>query len=360
MHVRKPRYLAWIALPAVIALPHAMNGCAVAVNEPVAQSFDSAVFETGSTGTYVRIVDVGSALCVVTATRDGRHFVYDAGGIDQACLKAVREIVGDGNIDLLVISHSDGEHMQDVPELLDKFTVGEIWWTEYRRPQLSYRRVVRAIAAAEQAGARVRSLRTEPLSPGDRFRLGDASVTFVAGGALWRGNEELDEETLAKAVSLVVRLDYGDSSLLLTGDTIGRLASWPDDQCGYAEAEMVKTQAQALAVNVMLAPNHGANTAGSRCLVEAVGPDWVIFTAGHGKGNPDARAVQRYLQAGLPADRLLRTDRSDDEGGGEWPSGVSSGCHDQPGDDDIEILMPDRGPPVVRYLRANDVCVIMK
>jgi beta-lactamase superfamily II metal-dependent hydrolase len=297
---------------------------------------------------------------VITATRDRRYFVYDAGGIDQACLKAIRGFVSAGHIDLLVISHTDGDHMQDVPKLLGEFTVGEIWWTGYRRPQLSYRKTVRAIAEAETAGTLVRDLRNGTMAPGTAFRLGDATVTFVAGWRSWPDPDGLDEAELHKVVSIVVRLDYADASLLLTGDTIGRLAAWPDDECGFAEADMVGNQAAvALAADVLLAPNHGANNGSSRCLIDAVEPTYVIFPAGHGDSRPSQAAAARYLSAGIPASRLLRTDRGDDEGEGEWAYLRSADCRDQPGDDDIEVLMPDQGPPIVRYLRPNDVCVVI-
>lgn len=361
------RVLTFIAIPLVII------SCAVAVNAPTARPFDETVFaaETGSPdaagedgkriGTYVRIVDVGSALCVIAATRDRRHFVYDAGGIDQACLKAIREIVGDGSIELLVISHSDGRHMQDVPQLLGEFRVGEIWWTGYRRPQLSYRKTVRAIAEAEGAGAVVRNLRDSPIEPGTVFQLGDATVTFVAGWRSWPTTDDLDEAELQKAVSIVVSLDYRDASLLLTGDTIGRSSAWPADRCGFAEAAMISQQASvSLQADVLLAPNHGANNASSRCLIDAVQPTFVIFPAGHGDDQPSRDAAARYLDAGIPASSMLRTDRGDDEGAGEWDYLRSTDCRDQPGDDDVEVLMPDQGPPIVRYLRPNDVCVVVR
>ena len=361
MRFRQPGYQALLRLLVAIVVPPAMHGCAVAVNEPAARPFDESVFGADSVGVYVRVVDVGAALCVIAATRDRRYFVYDAGGADQACLKAIREIVSDGNIDLLVVSHSDGNHMQDVPALLDEFAVGEIWWTGYRRPQLSFRQTARAIDAAQQAGTVVRNLRSGAVEPGTAVSLGDATITFVAGWRSWPTTDGLDEAELHKVVSIVTRLDYGGSSLLLAGDTIGRSTSGPDDECDFAEARMVDNQAAvSLAADVLVAPNHGANNASSRCLIAAVQPTYVIFPAGHGKGNPEAGAAARYLDAGIPAARILRTDRGDDEGEREWDYRRASGCRDQPGDDDVEILMPKQGSPLVRYLRPDDVCVVMK
>lgn len=124
---------------------------------------------------------------------------------------------------------------------------------------------------------------------------------------------------------------------------------------------MVGNQAAvALSADVLLAPNHGANNGSSRCLIDAVKAAWVIFPSGHGAGNPDSATAARYLDAGIPASNLLRTDRGDDEGDREWDHLRSADCRDQPGDDDIEVLMPDQGPPIVRYLRPDDVCVVLR
>lgn len=345
---------AWLAL---------LSACTVAVNEDAARPFDDSVFDQSgrnAAGTYVRVIDVGDALCVIAVTRDARHFIYDAGGSGRACLKAAHEIVGDGDIELLVISHSDVDHMQDIPALLGQFRVSQLWWTADRRPRQSYRKAVRAIRSVQAAGTRVRTLRTDALLPGTAAALGGARVTFLAGGSDWADSEDLDDDLLAKSVSLIVRLDYGESAVLLTGDTIGRLAGWTDDRCGFAEAALTKQPSVNLRADVLIAPNHGADTASSRCLIEAVAPTWVVFPSGHGRDNPAAEVAGRYLAAGIPARRLLRTDRGDDEGVREWDYQRSSGCRDQPGDDDIEILLSAEGPPTVRYLKPRDICVVLR
>ena len=363
IHGPSPKWLA-PRITVLILTVQVIAGCAVAVNEPVAEPFNTDVFganRAATAGVYVRVVDVGTALCIAGATRSGWHFVYDAGGEGQACLRAVREIVGKNAIDLLIISHSDVEHMRDVPALLREFEVRELWWTAYRRPQPSFRKTRRAIDDAAAGGTRVRSLRADGLSPGTVFELGEARVTLVAGGTLWTGNDELDDKLLAKSASLVVRVDYGETSLLLTGDTIGRLASWPDSECGFAEAEMARRQdTVSLDADVLVAPNHGANTASSACLIRAANPTWVIFPSGHRNNEPQGAMVARYLGQGLSQDRLLRTDRGDDESAAEWDHLRSTDCRDQPGDDDIEILMRQSKPPEVRYVQPKDICIVLR
>jgi beta-lactamase superfamily II metal-dependent hydrolase len=295
---------------------------------------------------------------VIGATRDDRYFMYDAGGTDQACLVAAREIIRDGAIDLLIVSHVGAGHTDDLPGIVSEFRVGEIWWTGNYRPTVSYRRAAGAIEAARTTGTAVRNLSEAPIAPGTRVAVGAAQVSFVAGWARWPADPELGEEDLRKLASIVARVDYGNASMLLMGDSLGRLPGAPDDDCRYAEAQMAANDSALLRADVMLAPNHGADDASAGCLIAAVGPGYVIFPAGHADGNPRIRVANRYLAVGIPANQLLRTDRGDDEGELEWPQLRSAGCRDWPGDDDIEILLTRAGPPAVRYLRPNDLCLV--
>lgn len=67
---------------------------------------------------YVRVVDVGNGLCVVGRVPGGGGFIYDGGYRSDQCVKAVREILPDGRIDALMLSHSDADHIGEVPEIL--------------------------------------------------------------------------------------------------------------------------------------------------------------------------------------------------------------------------------------------------
>jgi beta-lactamase superfamily II metal-dependent hydrolase len=73
---------------------------------------------------YVRIVDVGPGLCAIIRAPGDRFMVYDAGHWQgQHCIAAVRELVTTDTIDLLVISHSDADHLGDAARILEENTV---------------------------------------------------------------------------------------------------------------------------------------------------------------------------------------------------------------------------------------------
>jgi hypothetical protein len=80
----------------------------------------------------------------------------------------------------------------------------------------------------------VHNLQSVPLVPGRTIPLGEATVTLVAGWKDWTAAGPTEPER-RNAISVVVRLDYGGRSILLTGDTIGRRLKDPNDACKDAE-----------------------------------------------------------------------------------------------------------------------------
>jgi hypothetical protein len=146
-------------------------------------------------------------------------------------------------------------------------------------------------------------------------------------------------------------------SVLYTGDTVGRRRNDPDSACKDAEAVMVENAANVpLDSDVLIAPHHGGNNASSSCFIAAVDPEFVVFSAGHRYDHPTDSAAQRYIDHGVSVQNMFRTDRGDDEGGAEWDEGRIAGCHDQDGDDDVEIVLPASGPAKVRYRQPASGC----
>jgi competence protein ComEC len=312
---------------------------------------------------WIRVADVGAGLCTIARVPGGAVMVYDAGHwLGGRCIVAVQAVLPPGDtIDLLVLSHSDSDHLGDAPAILGQYTVRRIIWTGFRRPGVNtWEQTNRAIAEEVLTeGASVRSLATHPLTVPDTIALGPATVTLLAGWSRWTLSTGLSEAERRNVVSVVVRLDYGEASVLYGGDTVGRRIGDAAGACKDAEAWMVGNHAAAratLRADVLIAPHHGADNGSSQCFIQAVQPEWVIFSAGHDFEHPRAATVARFLAAGVALARLLRTDRGDDEGPAEWAEGRVAGCTDPRGDDDLEIRLHPGGTVRVAYVTAFSGC----
>jgi beta-lactamase superfamily II metal-dependent hydrolase len=311
---------------------------------------------------FVRVVDVGPGLCTVTRIPGGRYLVYDAGHwTGQHCFRAVQELVEGSEIDLLILSHNDSDHLGDGARILQAFNVHHIIWTGDQRFDTGTWTSLNDAVAEEVrlAGATVRTLKSAPLTPGEQIRLGDAVITLVAGWGQWTAPGPTASER-RNVISVVARLDFGDVSILYTGDTVGKRLNDADDACKDAEQIMAANHDSGIVsirADVLIAPHHGGNNGSSDCFIQRVNPRFVVFSAGHDHQHPTAAAAQRYLARGVSLANIFRTDRGDDEPGTfEWKEGSVNGCSAPRGFGDIEIALPRTGVPGVRYVRSAGGC----
>ena len=98
--------------------------------------------------------------------------------------------------------------------------------------------------------------------------------------------------------SVVLKVTYGQTTVLLTGDA------------GLeAEEDLLKTYGtDVLSCDLLKVGHHGADTATSVAFVSAVSPDYAVISVGAGNSydHPRAEILERLRQAGIT---VYRTDR---------------------------------------------------
>ncbi|MBX9581799.1 MAG: ComEC/Rec2 family competence protein [Gemmataceae bacterium] len=202
------------------------------------------------TGDELRVtfLAVGHGGCVVLETPDGRVLLYDAGtltgpGMTRRVLAPYLWHRNVSRIDEVFLSHADLDHFNGLPELLKRFDVGRVTLTPSFRDKPSPG-VAAVLADFERRRTIVRVAKA-----GDRFDAGGGVLIDVlhppADGPA--GNEN--------ARSLVLLVRHAGHSILLTGDLEG-------------PGQDVLTATPAPAVDVMLAPHHGAVGANARRLAD--------------------------------------------------------------------------------------------
>lgn len=325
-----------------------------------AQSFG---LEMEDDAVFARVLDVGAGEAVVVRMPGPQYLVYDTGhwqGEGKVAYDGVAEIIPDGaTIDLLVLSHSDADHQGAVKRILDHYTVKRILRGGLERvDSATWTRGNQAIAYEREAdGALDLNLKRVEFPPGATYRFGDAFVTMVSGFYAppdsWDIEGGSEGSEFRNAGSIVIRLEFHGRSILFAGDAVGRHLGDPPDALIATEKFMVENSPVIkIDSDVLVAPHHGADNASSNAFIEAVSPEWVIFSAGHKYGHPRAVTVERYLAHGLPLDHLLRTDRGDDETAQypeEWSLGRIAGATDPVADDDVDVLLRPDGNVLVEY-----------
>ena len=307
------------------------------------------------------VVDVGPGLCVlISDEKSNEHILYDAGHwSNNYCYDFVADNVSTGELKVVIISHSDADHLSNLPKILSRFKAELIIHTGYKRKKDSWIKANHSISvSAKEDGASVINLSTLPLSSlQPDIVVGDMKLTLLFGLGHWdQSNGKLHGSHIRNALSIVVRLEAYGKSILLSGDSVGRRDTSDESFCGYSEKLLVDS-GLLLQSDVLIAPHHGANNASSTCFINAVMPKFVVFSAGHRYEHPRETVVRRIKSiTSIPDENIFRTDRGDDEGGKEASIQRISGCKDPSGDDDIEILLPEHGDPFLQYTASKDSC----
>ena len=120
---------------------------------------------------------------------------------------------------------------------------------------------------------------------GDSFLLGSSTVTILhCWPEAWAEND----------MSIVLRVDYGSTSFLFTGDA--------EEMSEY----MMLTDQVPLAASVLKVGHHGSRYSSSPEFIEAVAPSWAVISCG--EGNPYGHPHEETLH-NLSGVKVLRTDR---------------------------------------------------
>jgi competence protein ComEC len=262
-----------------------------------------------ATKSAVHILDVahGNSALVVQGSRAA---VVDAPGGDTL-LWALRRC-GLTDLDLVVVSHADADHIGGLATLLtsDEFTVRTILvnpdpskdtaiWKALRIAVSDARRRGRGVTVssltAQESAWRVGRSRIEILAPS-----AEVYLTGVGGK-----NPQTNKRVTSNSSSGVVRVWHGKTAVaLLPGDM---------DEATLAD---IKQQHQSLTAHALIFPHHGGQTktgkAGqlARDLVAAVAPELVIFSHGRERhSNPRPEVVDGVREA-APQARILCTQLS--------------------------------------------------
>jgi len=203
----------------------------------------------------VHFLDVGQGDAVFIQTPDGIEILID-GGANSGVLSELSKHMSffDRDIDMIVGTHPDKDHIGGLVDVLERYNVSSVLTTENESDSAAYN----AYATAVQAeGATVTYARR-----GQVFTLG-ASTTLEV---LFPETDTTDMES--NAASIVLQLRYGETEVLLTGDSPKRI-----------EEYLVLTQGEHLQSDVLKVGHHGSRTSTSEMFLKEVDPQFAVISA---------------------------------------------------------------------------------
>ena len=315
----------------------------------------------------IRILDVGAGHSALVKLPGDKYVIFDAGSDKllngNRTLAQIKEYIPAGSeIELLVLSHTDADHINAAEQVIRDYSVKKVLWTGFEASMVggtttgAYGRLVAMLDARPNTENINLHERDSSIVPGNNFRIGGATFTFLCGFGNphpdWQG---LDKAEKLNGVSIVMKLEFAGNSILFTGDAVGRHRDDDPDALLATEEFLVNNAASHLPSTILVAPHHGAKNGSSAAFVTLVSPHVVIFPAGHEHRHPTSRTADLYLQF-VVADSIYRTDRGDDEGSGEWTHGRRPGCRDDFNDDNIQVQLRANGSYRVYYMTGDGNC----
>ena len=222
--------------------------------------------------------DQGDSILVES---NGHRMLVDGGKAVHA--QAVEDCLRSKSIstlDYVVASHPDEDHIGGLPQIYDHFQVDYSYYSPYKASTKCYQNYISAIQS--EPGSRAENPETDT-----QFQVGSATVQVLSDGTGAKN---------ANDASLVLKVQCGTRSLLLTGDISSTV-----------EQSLVNT-GKDLQTDILKVAHHGSAGSSSAGFLAAATPKYAAISVGAGNsyGHPTAQALQRLQDVKA---KIYRTDQ---------------------------------------------------
>lgn len=238
----------------------------------------------------IDFLDVGQGDSALITFPNGETMLVDGGGRtnysdDDDDFEPDRARIGEmvvseflwerglSQIDHIMASHADADHIQGLVDVASNFEIGKAYFASVQGESKDY---LELSGVLDKRGVGREFLRT-----GDSFEIGGVRIDVLYPSISESGLSENDR-------SLVVSMSYGETRILLTGDI-------------EREAEAILVNSAKLdPFDVVKAPHHGSRTSSTQAFVDHVRARTVIIPVGRRSmfGHPHAEVVGRWKLSG--------------------------------------------------------------
>ena len=228
-------------------------------------------------------IDVGQGDAALIRTEKG-DILIDAGtNSSEDELKAYLDSLGVTDIEYAVFTHPHEDHIGGADMILNTYNVKNVVLPDATATSKTFERMMDAIEAEK--------CEVIMAAPDKTFKVGDLTCTILA--PIGTAYTELNN------YSVVIRAEYGDTSVLFTGDAEV-----------YAEKEMLERYflKGLLDCDILKVGHHGSDTSSSQAFLDAVTPVHAVISVGEGNtyDHPKQEILSRYEAMKL---EIHRTDK---------------------------------------------------
>jgi len=216
----------------------------------------------------VHFIDVGQGASQLLIGPTGKTMLIDAGNNDkEVYIVDYLKQENISKIDILIGTHPDADHIGGLDAVIEHFDIGKVYLPKIQANTKTFEDVLLAVKKK------------------------NLKVTTAKAGVVLDWEEKVEAQMIApidtytdtNEMSAVLRLIFGDTSFLLTGDAESK-----------SEADMLKSGVS-LQADVLLVSHHGSKTSTSEEFLKAVKPKHAVIQSGKDNkyGHPADNVLER-------------------------------------------------------------------
>lgn len=224
----------------------------------------------------ISFLDVGQGDAIFIQSPEGNQMLID-GGRGTDVLRELGEMMAfwDRDIDVVIATHPDADHIGGLPEVLARYEVDYIIHPGRAHDSGVYEEFITRIRheGAQQFIAQ----------EGMEIRLGEMALFEIVFP------DRSVAEVSANAASVVGKLSYGETSVMLSGDA-------PDE----IERYVVSRYGISIDADILKLGHHGSDTSTDPSFLAAVSPTFTVISRGADNhyGHPSSEVVERVRNFG--------------------------------------------------------------
>ena len=236
----------------------------------------------------IYFLDVGQADCTVIVSKAGNMIIDAGANSSQKNMQAYIDKLGIKEFKYAIFTHPHEDHIGGAEVILDNYKIENVIIPDYEAKTKVYLTMMESI---DNCGATV-----EVIEAGENFEfsIGELKAQILAP-------IKFDDNT--NNASVVTRIDYGETSIMLTGDAEGEKKNDPEKLM----LEKYKNNLSILDCDIYKMGHHGSSTSSSQAFLDAVSPQIAIISCGvdNDYGHPHEEVISRLEKDNI---KYYRTD----------------------------------------------------
>lgn len=223
----------------------------------------------------VDFIDIGQGDAILITAPEGTTMLIDAGdnSEEDRMVKYLQDR-GIKRLDYVVGTHPHADHIGGLDAVILNFDIGEIYMPKKVHNTKTFEDVLLAV---KEKGYKINTAKA-----GVTFDLGEGVVAQMVAPVS-------DSYSNMNDYSAVIRVSYGDTSFLFTGDAEKA-----------AEYEMIDGK-YPIDATVLKVGHHGSTSSTTKAFLEAVNPDFGVISSkkGNSYGHPHEEIIERLEEANV-------------------------------------------------------------